>query len=326
MGKSSDLAISTCSIPDGDEDAVYFVVKRLINGTLKYYVERQMTRRFTDIRDAVFMQSALTYDGRNVGAVTMTISGGVTWDGEETMTLTRSVAGFAAGDVGNEIHFYDADDVLILRFFIEAVVTGTADRTVPVSLRTTATTAWARAVDQVTGLGHLEGRNVSILGDGFVDASPYNDAYDLITVTAGVVNLDNCRAVIHVGLPYFTDIETLAPDTTQSETIADKNKLPGRITLFLKDTRGVFIGAAPPEGDEDDTDYDPLQKLDELKINDDQDDDGNTPPELYTGQKRVNIRAKWSQNGRIFIRQVDPLPLTLLAVSCEGLYPFKGQQ
>jgi hypothetical protein len=48
------------------------------------------------------------------------------------------------------------------------------------------------------------------------------------------------------------------------------------------------------------------------------------PVDLRTGTIDVNIQSEWSSNGRIFIRQTDPLPLSVLAVAPAGLFPFRG--
>ena len=38
------------------------------------------------------------------------------------------------------------------------------------------------------------------------------------------------------------------------------------------------------------------------------------PIDLLTGRAEIPISNKWEGNGRIFIRQADPLPLSVLAV------------
>jgi hypothetical protein len=56
------LVEDVCTIPEGDEDAVYLVVKRGVHR----YVERLATRRILDVKEAVCLDSSLTY--RGVGA------------------------------------------------------------------------------------------------------------------------------------------------------------------------------------------------------------------------------------------------------------------
>lgn len=303
---------------EGQEDVVYFVVNREIDGVNRRYIERMGNRILGDIEDAIFMDSALTYDGRNVGATTMTLSGGTTWAYTETLTLTASAAAFASTDVGNAVHITGADGTVI-RFTIvgytsTTVVTGNAQMTVPVAMRSTAFTDWALAVDSVAGLWHLEGKDVSVLGDGYVVASPNNAAYVTATVADGVLTLDKPYAVIHVGLPYLSDIETLDIDS-QGETMANKRMVVNAVHLQLEKSRGIWVGGKPPSDDDDD----PLEDLSELKI---RNNEGyEAPVDLVTGREEVLIDGGWNSNGRVFIRQVDPVPCSILSISPEGMIP-----
>lgn len=309
-----------CVIPGDTEDEVYFIVKRTIDGRTTRYVEQLNTRKVADIKDSIFMDSALSYDGRHTGSTTMTLSGGTLWTASETLTLTASASTFSASDVGNQIHMTGSDGTII-RFTINAytsgtVVTGKAHKTVPVAMRSIAITTWASAVDRVTGLWHLEGEDVSVLGDGFVEASPFNDAYETVTVTNGAVDLSKHYSVIHVGLPYKTDLETLEVDTPQGETLQNKNRLVSELTVSFEKSRGGFYGLSEPDM------ADPLNGLQEMKLRNDESVDD--PVDLLTGKGSVIIKSNWNNNGRVFVRQVDPLPMTILSITGEGLFPFKG--
>ena len=313
---------SVCAIPNGSTDDVYVVVKRTIGSSTKRYVEKLSSRFFTAIEDAIFMDSTLSYDGRNSSATTMTLSGGSTWLYDETLTITASAGFFTSDDVGHEIHLTGADGEII-RFTLNAytnttVMTGKPNRTVPASLRTTATAVWTRAVDQIAGLWHLEGKTVSVFGDGFVVASPKNSTYGVLTVANGSITLDDCYGVVHVGLPYVSDIETLNMQTTQGESMTDKGKLVSSVVLHLEDTRGVFVGPQSPSDDSDD----PLENLNELKLRDQEDMDD--PTELVTDSIKVNIEPRWNNNGRIFVRQVDPVPMTVNGLEPAGFLPIGG--
>lgn len=152
---------NVCCVPEGTEDALYLVIKRTINGATKRYIERMTQRQITDIVDSVLMDCALTYDGRNTGSTTMTLSGSG-WLYTSTLTLTASASTFTAADVGNQIFVYDTDGSVI-RCTITAYTSATVvsvmpNRTVPVTLRNVAVTNWSRAVDQLTGLWHLKAR------------------------------------------------------------------------------------------------------------------------------------------------------------------------
>ena len=75
---------SICSIPESTNETMsYMIVKRVINGQVKRYVERFRSRRFASVEDSFFVDSGLTYDG----AATSTISGLNHLEGEEVAIL-----------------------------------------------------------------------------------------------------------------------------------------------------------------------------------------------------------------------------------------------
>ncbi len=61
---------SVCVVAEGDEDAVYVVVRRFINGQTVRYVERLHTRRFDTGADAFFVDSGATYRGSAASSFT----------------------------------------------------------------------------------------------------------------------------------------------------------------------------------------------------------------------------------------------------------------
>jgi hypothetical protein len=324
---------NVCVVPEGDEDALYCVVNRRIGSEDYRYVERFTSRRVDDMIDYIGMDSALTYDGRNASSaatknMTMTLSGGTSWAYDETITLTSSGAFFQNADIGNQIWLYDPSDVnTVIRFTITqftsgTVVKGKPHKTVPTTLRNEVVKNWTRAVDQLSGMEHLEGKLVSVLGDGFVVANPNNEAYVQVQVVGGVVTLERPYGVIHVGLPFLSDIQTLDIDTPQGETIADKKKYTGAVTMHLEASRGLFVGPKPPEENVRNLTDDLVYDLYELKIREDESMD--EPPRLISKQVTVNLAAEWNSNGRVFIRQIDPLPLTVLSVAPGGEFPFRG--
>lgn len=64
---------SICCLDEGQEDAVYFIVNRTINGSTVRYVERLANRLLSaDNMSACFLDSALMYDGTNYGSTTIT--------------------------------------------------------------------------------------------------------------------------------------------------------------------------------------------------------------------------------------------------------------
>ena len=311
------------SIPEGIIDGAYITVKRTIDGNVVRYIERFSTRNQADVIDNVLMDSALTYDGRNTSSVnptwasiTMTLSGGTTWDYTDNLTLTSNAVFFTAGDVGNAIHLTGSGGTLIkakiTAFTSTTEVTVKPQKTVPTTMRNIAITTWGRAVDVVAGLAHIEGEDVSVFADRYVVASPNNPSMPVVTVATGSITLDKPYVVIHAGLPVTADLETLDIDAAQGESVVDKKKLIGKVNLIVDKTRGLWAGG-------DSTD---LNDLTEYKL---RDEEGyEDPVDLKTGTIEVNIQPQWNSNGRVLIRQIDPVPATVLAIVPIGLVPFKG--
>lgn len=306
--QSSDgLYESTCSISEGSEDAVYFSVQRVINGQTVRYIERLSSRLFTDDQDAFFVDCGLSYDGRNTGnsrAVTLT-GGSGSWPYEQQYTLTITGGTyFTSGDVGAQIQLpytgqdpdSGADVAMELRCDIISITSGTAvvvqvNRDVPAVLQNVATTNWQMARETFSGLSHLEGQAVNILSDGNVEPQK--------VVTGGAVTLESPGAVVHIGLPINAQFETLDVNVNNQETLLDKKQLINTVTLVVNASRGIW--ASTPGGQW----YEYPQR--EFEFYDDSVTDA-------TGKVEIKLDSQWDKNGRVKIRQTDPLPLSVLAV------------
>lgn len=287
---------SVCCISENNVDVLYAVVKRTVNGMAMRYIERFDDRQFADIRDAFFVDCGLTYDGRDAGAaLTWILAGGTNWDYTESLTFTTSAAWFVgASDVGDAMVVYDSTGEMlkltIIVYVSSTVVTVHPSRTVPAEFQGAQKTGFDMARNTFAGLSHLEGKTVAILADGF-DCTPQ-------VVTGGLVNLEYPAVVVHVGLPYVSDFETL-DITDQGKDIRANQKRINRVSLVLLDSLGVMAG---PDADHL-TEY--KQRVDEFY------DDQTTPLTGITDS--ISIPADWNKPGRIFVRQDRPLPLSILA-------------
>ena len=297
---------SVCTVPEGESNAVYVTVRRTIGGVERVYLERLQPRDLTDQRDAFFVDSGLTYDGRDRDG-TITITGGVDWTTDEELTATSS-AGLFNGptDVGDELRLYipavldENGDVETarseVRFEIIQFVNANeakvrANRDVPVAYQGVAFADWEFLRDTFQGLAHLEGKEVAVLADANVQGRK--------TVTGGQITLDHPAAVVHVGLPYRSLIESLDINVPGAETVRDRPKLINGVSVLVKDTRGCYTGAT-------------MATLDEFKQREFEPYEDATT--LYSGVMHVNTTNTWDKNGRFFVVQEDPLPVTILSL------------
>ena len=276
---------SVACVSEGSEDALYICVKRTIGGATKRYIERLHTRVFTDVEDAFFVDSGLPLDSP------VTITGATA---ANPVVVTAASHGFSNGDVVDIEDVVGMTDINNNGWIVADVTTNTFElqNSNATDLNGSAFTAYAsggkvrKAVTSITGLNHLEGQTVSALANGFVVSG--------LTVSSGAITLPNAASRVHIGLPYEAAIETLNPEVSSQSrgTIQSDKKRISNITVRVENTRGIFIG---PDS----------TRTVEMKqgLND-----------LTTGDLSMSIRPTWNTNGRIYIKQPHPLPMTILSV------------
>lgn len=154
-----------------------------------------------------------------------------------------------------------------------------------------ASTYVGEATDCVGGLAHLEGRLASVLADGAVQAP--------CLVQNGTVTLDVPAAIVVVGLPIVSEIETLplsvAVDAAGGQGLA---KNVNSACFRVSGSSGFKVGF-----DRDnliDTSIRTTEKLDETT-------------RLLTGTVDVPLLPDWNSEGGIVITHDLPLPLTILS-------------
>ncbi len=318
-----------CVLRSGDE--VGFVIRRTILGVTTRYIEYFSDRNFADIKDAIFMDSALTYDGRNKNpSHYMQLTGGTTWDTDDVINIFCSAGKFTVADVGQAIHltgvYGQFQRFKILSYVDANNVQVKPLQMVPADVYLSNTSNWAMAKNFVSGLSHLNGQKVSILGDGFVVASPNNPAYVQRTVASGsvsFVNDDLFYSVLQVGLPITADLETLNIDNPGGESMVDKKKLISKVTLWLENTRGVYVGTSLPDDNDDPTQGLNAITFNELKY---RESEGYfEPSRMISRPIEINISGNYNNNGRVLVRQIDPLPMGILAISPDGYLPTGGR-
>jgi hypothetical protein len=286
-----------CVVPEGNEDAVYVIVRRTIGGATKRYVERFASRHVTDVAlDAFFMDSYLAYDGRNTSSMTMTLTAAnpfSNWATGQRLAVTSSAGYFTADDVGNVIVLRSGTDVVrvtIQEYTSSTIVAGIGDKDVPVSLRVVALSTWEKAVDEIAGLDHLQFESVAVLGDGNV--------FPRELVQGGMITIDRPCTLIRAGIPITADFETLDLDLLTSP-IRDKRKHIHSVALLLEASRGGWVG---PDADHlfELLPQNPTVYGEAL--------------ELFTGLFEHNITTTWDEGARVFVRQTDPLPISILGI------------
>ena len=151
------------------------------------------------------------------------------------------------------------------------------------------------AVTTISGLSHLEGKTVSILADGAVHPQR--------VVTSGAVTLDNAASTVQVGLPITADIQTL-PWFAQIDAGLGQGRTKNVNRVYLRVYRSSGIFAGPD-----------ASSLTEAKQR--TTENYGTPPALKSDEIQLVISPSWNNAGQVFVRQADPLPLTLVSMTLE---------
>ena len=348
-----------CVVPENGSFSVYVIVGRIIGGTYKRYIERFAQREYATLYDAFFVDSGLTYDGRNTSTTTMTLSGGTTWLAQDTGTLTASSTsgwtGFAPSDptLNNAIWLYLTltftgsvggstsgvlatalapglyavlflngesrmvtvaldgltctwnqklaagfipSGVIRSRTQITAVTSSTVASVkfldpIPAGLHNVATSIWTFARTTFSGLSNLIGATVAVFADG--GTMPQQ-----VVAAGGTLTLPSAGGVVHAGLPYLCQVESLSPNAQNGPPIRNRTKAIPRLSV-------VVDASAPFQAGPDFGNLTPAE-LREFE-------DYGFPTQLKTGVVHVPLNTEMEDDATICLQESDPVPLTVLS-------------
>lgn len=209
--------LSCTVVAEGDEDILYAVIRRNINGVSKVFVERMHERQYTKLEDCVYLDCSGTYRG-------------------ESKT-------------------------------------------------------------EISGLTWLEGMEVSILADGSVEPSQ--------VVTNGKIVLDEPASVVHVGLPYTCDAQTLPLAMALQDGSFGTSHKKNVISMVFRVVKSSGLKAGPT--------FDSLTEYPPRGM-----ESAGSPPEPLTTEIEVRVNAKWQATGQCCIRQDNPLPAKIIGMTTKA--------
>jgi hypothetical protein len=299
----NDTYQSICTIPQTGYDEIWVVVKRT-NGTM---IERFVNRlTSTDPADSYFVDCGLTLDkpisitGVQVGA--------------NPVLITAPNHGLSNGDhvdiddinwvpdIDDFMNITQPDQLNGYQFKIANVTTNTFTLQDPNTGDNIDATNYSsylsggyvrKAYQKVTDLDHLAGQTVNILANGFPCPKQ-------VVANDGSVTLPFYASRIAVGLPIISDFETMNIDSQSQEgsMIAQLVKIPLAV-FYFKDSRSGLVGPNfTSMADVIQRSNEPLGK----------------PIQLLTYEHPININDGYDLGARVCYRQIDPLPVTILAV------------
>lgn len=138
----------------------------------------------------------------------------------------------------------------------------------------------------ITGLSHLEGETVVVLGDGIAQTAK--------TVSGGQITLDSAASTVQVGLPYTSTLKPMKLDIANLGLGTVKRVT--NLIINMYETHGIEFG--PTTDDMENVEF--------------------SGTDLYTGSTdAMSFAGKFEQEGDIIIRQTDPLPATILSITAD---------
>ena len=151
------------------------------------------------------------------------------------------------------------------------------------------------ATTTISGLTHLEGQTVAILADGATHPNK--------TVASGSITLERSASKVKVGLPYTSLLQTMRLDAgSQDGTSQARTKRIFDVTIRMYESIGVEVG---PD----------LNNMERIPFRSSA-NPMDTGVGVFTGDKEVEFRGNYETDGFVYVRQTQPLPLTILS-----LYP-----
>lgn len=241
------------------------------------------------------------------------------WEGNLNINCTTTNV-FVAGDVGETFRYFNPDDNTSVDLEVIEYVNAKHIRVTPsceFPYDKAEDIRLYRTASVFTGLDHMDDEYVSIIVDGYVVASPNNDVdnYQSVQVIGGQITLPNSKlgAIVHIGRPITSDIETLEIDSVEQRPVFFESKICNKIYVKVHKTRGLFIGNKFPSNDL----VEGMERLIPSSVDYDLDDPilGNRYDQPKTERVEVTTPGDWYSNGKIYLRNVDPIHFEILSIT-----------
>ncbi len=304
----------------GDEDQVWVSVKRTVDVPLLYSAAADTANnRINSVNHGLSTGTAITFvtngiapTGAQAGDSTnlFKADGATVYYARNVSTDVFAIfidsAGAIADTDANKITFSDA---------------GTGTMTVYAQTRTTATkryieyfnvsdfgtdkedayfvdsglTYTGSAATTLSGLEHLRGHDVAILANGATHPTKH------ITADPSAIVLERTTTKAHIGLPFTSTLTTMRIEAGDTQgTAQGKTKRIHNIVVRLFRTVGIKVGSSIT-----------VKDLIPFRTSADEMDQAL---DLFTGDKTVEFRGDYDNDGYICVQQDQPLPATVVAI------------
>jgi hypothetical protein len=281
---------SVAAIPDGEEDRLYAVVRRFINGATVRHIEMFDKRRVTDRRTNVFSHAATVLDlGGNLPVTNITQ--------DDPATLTSAAHGLSNG---TKVRVWGVEGMSEVNGVVYTVANAGAntfqlkDETDTIDIDSTGfgeyesggTITVVRKI--ITGLGYLEGKDVAVLSDGSPEAG--------LSVFNGEIELADYHNKIVVGLEYKSAARLMRVGAQELKRIH-------KLYLRFLDSVGAKVGPTP-------------ERLREIVWRGPADSPIEPPP-LFSGDKDELFAGVYDRDGYVWVVSDTPTAITVLSITAD---------
>jgi len=291
---------------ENEEDELWFVVRRLVNGVFKRYVEH-MAPRLTNT-STIFSDSASIHSAGDTFSLTAITN--------NTSSVEISYIGKDGIAEGDDIKVYNTGSgvydhqVFQVADLVQGTTTGTFNLNKNGNLFTTTdmtvinSGGFAIVTDTIIGLDHLLGKTVMVLGDQAI--FPPQEVVSDVDGNGGVgiIISTPCNSIV-CGLQYEMVIQPESIEVPGSSTMSATRRI-SKATLKLYNSLGGFVGTN-------------VENMKEIRYRSTDLPFGIAPP-FFTGTKDIPIDAESGKESTIYISNKQPLPMTILAITTDISY------
>jgi hypothetical protein len=143
-------------------------------------------------------------------------------------------------------------------------------------------------VTVVTGLDHLEGKTVSVFADGLVQTQK--------VVASGQITLDTEASKVLVGLPVNYELQMLPAAFAIQAYGSGRPKSVSKVWLRVEASGRFEVGPS----------------LTDMSVPEELLADG-----AFDGEVEVRVPNEWTRTGQIFVRNLDPVPVTITSITAQ---------
>jgi len=313
---TNGLFVGVCSVTEPPVNAVYWIVKRFVNGGWYYYSERSDNRLWNTVEDSFCVDAGLSYPQPTPNA-TLTPSGTT-----GMITLTASSPVFSGASVGSVVRVgggimdvtgYTSGTVITALVRDNQPITATLPNDPNNTPIPQIAGNWTITVPvtKVTGLNHLVGMQVAILADGGVVNNQTVVAFG--DGTYGIT-LPFSASSITVGLPFIVQIQTLYLDPPAQMTLQSKRTSINAVAVRVEKTRGISVGCNQEDQATTPGGGNPVwTNMTELKMRNSTIFAGQPVP-LESDDFYLPVMGGWNEHSQVAVQQSYPLPCNLSAL------------